>query len=159
MSRHDDTQGLTAVLEQEAVRLRELAESMRRNRMHYVALRPSAMTGAVAAMEAIAAECAALAAQRTELLERLGGRLDDALAGLPPAAEKQLRDAAARARAAAGEVRIENGVGRRLLEFSRQAQESLLLSLYGAAPVAGYDRHARAVRGTARGGALIQGIL
>jgi hypothetical protein len=79
--------------------------------------------------------------------------------GQAAAVQRRLREAAARARAAAVAVRVESGVGRRLLEFSQRAQESLLLSLRGAAPVSGYDRCARAVRAGASGGTLVCGTI
>lgn len=148
MSRREDAARLVAAMQREAARLDDLVAVMRDNRMAYVALRPSVMQAGIAAMERIATDCRALATARIELQQRLGhGAIDEQPADL----RRDLRRVGERLQLAAAAVRVENGVGVRLLEFSRNAQENLMLSLYTRAPMHGYDRSARAVQSVTRG--------
>lgn len=148
MSRREDAARLVRAMQREAARLDDLVAVMRGNRMAYVALRPSVMQAGIAAMERIAADCRALATERIGLHEQLGpGAIDEQTADL----QRDLRRAGERLQLAAAAVRIENGVGVRLLEFSRNAQENLMLSLYTRAPMHGYDRSARAVQSVTHG--------
>jgi len=158
MSKREDSAQLARSMQREAARLEDLVAAMRESRMAYVALRPSVMQAGVAAMQRIAADCRALAAERAGLHERLGRSLAAVAAGQPPELRGDLQRAGERLRRAAAAVRVENGVGARLLEFSRTAQENLMLSLYAPVSVRGYDRSARAVQGAARG-SLVSGTL
>ena len=159
MSKRELAAQLASVLEAETEALIELERAMRERRTAYVALRPSEVEAGVAALEQHADECRELAAKREQLQAQLGTRLADIVAALPPSLARRVENAAANLRDAAGRLRVENGVGARLLEFSRRAQESMLLSLYADSTTSGYDRHAQAVRHGAPRGTFVTGTL
>ena len=91
----------------------------------------------------------------TATLSRLVSRLPAPLAA-------RLRTVAGRASRAAYAVRKESGMGSRLLDFSRQSQETMFHSLrqLGSENQAqGYDRNAKAVSQAAAVGSFVDGKL
>lgn len=182
MSLPDLAARIAASLDRTTGHLQELLAALRSHRRDWVAARPRAVATAVddlgrhhPALDAEAQQRDRLFDEAAALLPPVRGRPGTArhrnvsaiAAHLPAPLAARLRTAAARATAAAREIRIETALGSRLLDFSQRVHDGLVreLGLVAARTrddVGGYDRAARRVHGTLLGrdtgaGTLIDG--
>lgn len=159
--------------------LQRLEAGLKQRRVQWISAKAGELAEAPQSLEPLAQEIAAAEQGQQQLLEQIAGLLPgtplraDAplqtnvtrIAGaLPKASAVRLRQQAASASRAARAVRVEVGLGDRLLRFSRAAHEALVQKLVRRThPVAGqthgYDRRARAVAGNLVGGADPTGSL
>ncbi len=132
---------LACELEGAAARLPELARLLREARTRFVAVRGADLEELQAALAEAAEPLLAADGRRRALAERLGQALGLAPPSraarlaehLPPAAGRRLSRAAAAARRAAEDLKLELEIGRRLLESSADCQQRLLRGLAAAA--------------------------
>jgi hypothetical protein len=158
---------LAKALDVEAGAHEQLAALLRRHRLAFVALRPGEVEAGLLALQDAGEASLRGAQQRAQLWQAATERL-----GLPPRARlvelaaaaggepgERLLRSGARARAAARTLRVENAVGRRLVDFARQSHEGLLQALLGLGQrhERTYDRHMRSVPGHAGHGRLLSG--
>lgn len=169
MSRHDLVNRLIALLEAEADGLEKLCLAMKKSRTAWLALRPNELQSAMDQLQRLADHSAEMEGERQAVVQELEGalrlpqgmnvsRLRPHLAR--PDAER-LEHAARRASKAAASVRGESGMGARLLDFSRQSQESMFHSVarLHESQARSYDHTAKSVVCVATSGSLIDGRL
>lgn len=169
MSRHDLVNHLIVLLEAEADGLEKLYLAMKKSRTAWLALRPDELQSAMDHLQRLADHSAEIEGKRQAVVQELEGalrlpqginvsRLSSHLS--KPDAER-LKNAARRASKAAGSVRGESGMGARLLDFSRQSQESMFHSVarLHESQARSYDHTAKSVARVATSGSLIDGRL
>ncbi|GAB4139421.1 MAG: hypothetical protein Fur0037_05650 [Planctomycetota bacterium] len=159
--------------------LRRLEKGLRERRAKWISARPSDVEEPVLALERLAAEVAEARRSQQELLRAIAvllprGAVREGVpmrvnatriaAALPPADAARLRASADEAAAAASAVRVEVGLGDRLVRFSRMAHEAFVQRLVTrtnplTCGVRGYDRRALAVQGGLLAGAGPTGAL
>jgi hypothetical protein len=169
MSRHELADHLISSLENEAISLEKLLRGMQESRTAWLALRPTELSDAIQRLGRLADHTIEMEAKRQAVLQEL-----ESVLGLNPGSSfrqlgshvsspvaDRLHRVAGRAIAAAEALRRENGMGTRLLEFSRLSQEGMFNSIAGAqeSHARSYDRNARAVVQPAASGSFIDGRL
>lgn len=169
MSRHNLVDHLILLLEAEADGLEKLHVAMKNSRTAWLALRPSELETAVDQLQRLADHSAEIEDKRRAVVQKLeealcipqGANVSRLSSHLPRPDAERLKNAARRASKAAGSVRGENGMGTRLLDFSRQSQESMFHSIatLNESQVRSYDHTARTVVHAATSGSLVDGRL
>lgn len=167
MSVRDAVVRLTRALDDEARALFRLRELLERGRLAFVALKPSELEQALAALAPDAERAQQAAARRRDAFAAavtlLGltapATLGELAAAAPADQRAALQRAADAAKAAAGALRVETGVGARLLEFSRGSQEAMFRDLLEATRPRSYDRNARSTTGPAATGRIVSGSI
>lgn len=169
MSQHELIDRLVTSFDEEASGLERLVAAMRGSRTAWLALRPSDLEEAVERLRRLADHAMEMGSRRSAALCAVGSSLGlepRSILRRPdpriprPAADRICR-AAGRAVSAAEALRRENGMGNRLLEFSRLSQEGMFHSIAGTreSHTRGYDRHARAIVQPAARGSFVDGRL
>lgn len=169
MSRHELADHLIRSLEDEATSLEKLLRGMQESRTAWLALRPTELSDAIERLGRLADHTIQMEAKRQAVLRELesvlglepGTNFRQLGSQVPKPIADRLQRVAGRARAAAEALRLENGMGTRLLEFSRLSQEGMFHSIAGAqeSHARSYDRNARAVVQPAASGSFIDGRL
>lgn len=164
--------------------LQQLETGLKQRRLNWISAKPSEIAEPAEALDRLSQEIAAAEALQQQLLQDIAAELPPQAvlpgkslhinatriaAALPAVAGARLKHQAAQAIKAAKAVRVEIGLGNRLVQFSQQAHESMVQKLVRVAhPMAGgahgYDRRARSVQGgllssTAPTGSLVDGRL
>ena len=169
MSRHNLVDHLILLLGAEADGLEKLHMAMKKSRTAWLALRPGELESAIDQLQKLADHSAEIEGKRRAVVQELEGALclsqgtnvSQLSSHLPRPDAERLRNAARRASKAAGSVRGENGLGTRLLDFSRQSQESMFHSIatLHESQVRSYDHSARTVVHAGTSGSLVDGKL